>query len=65
VIWAKDRLAGVSFDQRVDLHAARKSLGSAVTVASGWLAELKDAYRLDAAQLFSARSPIRMQPSRH
>ena len=45
VIWSTERLAGISFQHPVDLEAARKPRGSAVVVASGWLAGLKDAYR--------------------
>ena len=44
VIWVRERVAGIRFAHKVDLSEARKSRGLAVTVASGWLADLKDAY---------------------
>ncbi len=45
VRWSAERLAGISFHHPIDLEAARKPRGAAVVVASGWLADLKDAYR--------------------
>jgi hypothetical protein len=45
VIWTRDRIAGVRFAQAIDVHEAKQSRGVHVAVASGWLAELKDAYR--------------------
>lgn len=45
VVWAREHVAGISFAEPVDLAAARRSRGQAVTVTSGWLAEIRDAYR--------------------
>ena len=45
VMWVTAGVAGISFAAPVDLTAARKPRGAAVVVASGWLADLKNAYR--------------------
>ena len=46
VVWVRDHLAGLTFAEPVDLEAARKPRGTgAVSISSGWLADLKDAYR--------------------
>ena len=45
VIWTREAVAGVRFAEEIDLNQAKKSRGVGVSVASGWLAGLKDAYR--------------------
>ena len=45
VIWARERVAGVRFGEKINMNDARKSRGISVSVASGWLADLQDAYR--------------------
>ena len=45
VRWSSERLAGISFQRPIDLEAARTPRAAALVVASGWLADLKDAYR--------------------
>ena len=45
VMWATENFAGISFQHPIDLEADRKPRGAEVVVASGWLADLKDAYR--------------------
>jgi hypothetical protein len=45
VIWSREKVAGVNFSHRIDLDEARKARGTGVTVATGWLAGLQDAYR--------------------
>jgi len=45
VVWARESLAGIAFAKPVDLAAARKPRGAAVTVKSGWLADLRDIHR--------------------
>jgi hypothetical protein len=45
VIWSREKVAGVSFSHHIDLNEARKPRGTGATIATGWLADLKDAYR--------------------
>ncbi len=45
VVWVKEKLAGITFSKPVDLAAARKPRGTAVTVKAGWLADLREMHR--------------------
>lgn len=45
VVWVKNGVVGIRFSAPVDLSAARKPRGATVTVASGRLADPRDAYR--------------------
>lgn len=45
VVWVTDRLAGITFEDAVDLDIAVKPRGSAGAPQAGWMAEINDAYR--------------------
>ncbi|MCP3734901.1 PilZ domain-containing protein [Sphingomonas sp. RP10(2022)] len=45
VQWVTDRLAGLQFDETIDLDEARKPRGTGVVAKSGWMADINDAYR--------------------
>jgi hypothetical protein len=45
VMWVTERLAGVRFDEAVDLDEARKPRGTGAAPKAGWIAEINDAYR--------------------
>lgn len=44
VMWTRDNLAGLRFDQPVDLTAARAPRGAG-TVQAGWMKDMYHAYR--------------------
>lgn len=44
VMWAKDKLAGVRFDDEIDLDAARAPRGAGKAQA-GWMTDINHAYR--------------------
>ncbi|MFG6282002.1 PilZ domain-containing protein [Sphingomonas sp. S6] len=45
VRWVSDRLAGLSFNELIDLDEARKPRGVGVTPRAGWIADLNNPYR--------------------
>lgn len=45
IVWATDRLAGVRFEETVDLEEARKPRGIRAVPKAGWMSNINDAYR--------------------